>query len=139
MRHNKRYVVYAVLPFALFNVVSWRPTAAYLPSRRPPSHTGHVAVSRGEWKRAVASWYGPGLYGNRTADGTLYGPETWCVAHRSLHLGTIVEIRYRGKTVRVPVKDRGPYVAGREFDLSAAVAKELGFSGVHAIEWRLAR
>jgi len=138
MSHTKRSVYLALLPFAILNVVSWRPVLP-LPSGRPSAHKHHIAVARGEWRRAVASWYGAECYGNRTADGTLYGPDTWCLAHKSLPLGTIVEIRYKGRTVRVPVKDRGPYVPGREFDLSAAVARALGFSGVQTIEWRLAR
>ena len=91
----------------------------------------------GGWQTAKASWYGPGLYGNTTADGTLFTADTWCVAHKTLPFGTVVQITYGGKTVDVPVRDRGPYVAGREFDVSAAVARSLGFSGVHPIEWRV--
>ena len=136
--HNRRNLALALVPFALFGVVSWRPVLP-LPSGRPSAHTHHVACARGEWRHAVASWYGAECYGNRTADGTLYGPNTWCVAHRTLPLGAVVEIRYKDKTIRVPVKDRGPYVAGREFDLSAAVARVLGFTGVHEIEWRVVR
>jgi rare lipoprotein A (peptidoglycan hydrolase) len=95
------------------------------------------ATTGGGWKTASASWYGPGLYGNTTADGTLFTADTWCVAHKTLPFGTVVQIRYGGKTVDVPVRDRGPFTPGREFDLSAAVARSLGFSGVHPIEWRV--
>lgn len=95
----------------------------------PPTGSG--------WSSAKASWYGPGLYGNSTADGTTFTSDTWCVAHKDLPFGTVVEIAYGGKTVDVPVRDRGPYVAGREFDLSAAVARSLGFSGTGTIRWRV--
>jgi rare lipoprotein A len=89
------------------------------------------------WQTARCSWYGPGLYGTTTADGTTYTPRTWCVAHKSLPFGTMVELRYRGTTVVAPVRDRGPYVAGRTFDLSNAVAQALGFTGVQTVEWRV--
>ncbi len=93
--------------------------------------------SSGDWHTAYASWYGSECYGNPTADGTIYGPDSWGVAHRALPLGTVIEIRYGGAVVQAPVFDRGPFVYGREFDLSAAVARALGFSGVQEIEWRL--
>jgi rare lipoprotein A (peptidoglycan hydrolase) len=51
----------------------------------------------------------------------------------------MVEIVYNGKTVTVPVKDRGPFTPGREFDLSGAVAQALGFGGVQTIQYRIVR
>jgi rare lipoprotein A (peptidoglycan hydrolase) len=69
----------------------------------------------------LASWYGPGFYGNRTACGLTYTPESLGVAHRLLPCGTQVKITSAaGITVVVPVIDRGPYVAGRSLDLSNA-------------------
>lgn len=106
------------------------------PTPRAPAPSTSATTGDG-WRTATASWYGPGLYGNTTADGTTFTADTWCVAHKTLPFGTVVQITYGGKTVDVPVRDRGPYVAGREFDLSAAVARSLGFSGVHPIEWRV--
>jgi rare lipoprotein A (peptidoglycan hydrolase) len=91
----------------------------------------------GEWQTARASWYGPGLYGNTTANGNLYTPELLCVAHKTLPMGTLVTIRYNGREITVPVLDRGPYVDGRQFDLSGATAAALGFSGVQTIEYRI--
>ncbi len=89
------------------------------------------------WRTAKASWYGPGFYGNHTADGTVYDDSILLVAHKTLPLGTKVAISYGGRTVIVPVKDRGPYVSGREFDLSAGLARALNFSGVQTIRWAL--
>lgn len=65
------------------------------------------------------SWYGPGFYGNRTACGVVVlQKDTIGVAHRTLPCGTRVTFRYNGKTVVTRVIDRGPYVAGRIFDLT---------------------
>jgi rare lipoprotein A (peptidoglycan hydrolase) len=52
------------------------------------------------------------------------------VANKTLPCGTLVTLRYGGRTVRVPVVDRGPYVEGREFDLTEATKEALGFAGV---------
>jgi rare lipoprotein A len=69
----------------------------------------------------VASWYGPGFYGNRTACGHTYTPEILGVAHRLLPCGTPIRITSpTGVTLVVPVIDRGPYIAGRSLDLSNA-------------------
>jgi rare lipoprotein A (peptidoglycan hydrolase) len=108
------------------------PTVA--PSVTPRSDDS-PARGVGEWRTARASWYGPGFYtpGNRTANGTPFTPDTWCVAHKSMPFGTMLELEYGGTTVTVPVLDRGPYVGDREFDLSEAVARALGFTGVQTI------
>ena len=89
------------------------------------------------WKTAKASWYGSGFYGRHTADGTTYNATIILVANKTLPFGTKVAISYGGRTVIAPVKDRGPYVAGRDFDLSAGLAKALGFSGVQTIRWAI--
>lgn len=82
---------------------------------------------------AHASWYGPGLYGNTMACGGALSGGTLGVAHKYLPCGTKVTFKHRGRTVRVPVVDRGPYVGGREYDLTAATAQRLGFHGHGAI------
>lgn len=79
------------------------------------------------YRGAHASWYGPGLYGNSTACGGALTPWRLGVAHKSLPCGTRVTFRYRGRSVTVPVIDRGPYAAGREWDLTAATKAKLGF------------
>jgi len=84
---------------------------------------GHVTVFR----RAVASYYGPGFYGSRTACGQTLEPSTLGVANKTLPCGTKVVLRYHGRQVKVPVIDRGPYVAGRDFDLTAATRQRLRF------------
>ncbi len=81
--------------------------------------------------RAVnASWYGGG--GGLACGGELTS-STMGVANRTLPCGTLVDIRYGGRSVRVPVVDRGPFVAGREFDLTEATKQALGFDGVGVV------
>ena len=81
------------------------------------------------YRYALASWYGPGLYGNRTGCGGTLAPGRLGVAHKTLPCGTRVTLRHHGRRVRVPVIDRGPYVGAREYDLTAATARRLGFRG----------
>ena len=85
------------------------------------------------YRRAVASWYGPGLYGNHLACGGRLSPGTLGVAHKSLPCGARVTLHYRGHTVRVPVVDRGPYVGGREFDLTYATKSRLHFGSTGVV------
>lgn len=80
----------------------------------------------------LATWYGPGLYGNRTACGQRLGYDTLGVAHRSLPCGTKVNILYQGRTITVPVIDRGPY-SSADWDLTEETADRLGFSGKETI------
>jgi rare lipoprotein A len=81
------------------------------------------------YRAAYASWYGPGLYGNALACGGTLGAGTLGVAHRTLPCGTRVTFKRGRRTVRVAVIDRGPFVGGREYDLTAATAQRLGFHG----------
>ena len=83
----------------------------------------------------TVSWYGPGFFENRlpcwqwlAANGLpiQFLPDTWGVAHKSLPCGTMVTLTHGPNVVTVPVVDRGPYIAGREFDLSPRVKSALG-------------
>lgn len=85
------------------------------------------------YRLAGASWYGPGLWGNGVACGGTLLPGTLGVANKTLPCGTKVKLRYHGREITVPVIDRGPYVAGREFDLTYAVKQKLGFPGVGTV------
>ena len=76
------------------------------------------------YRQAGASWYGGG--GGLACGGSLTSA-TIGVASKTLPCGTLVTLRYGGRSVRVPVIDRGPYVAGREFDLTQATKQALGF------------
>ena len=74
----------------------------------------------------LASWYGPGFYGNKTACGQTYTPEILGVAHLTLPCGTRLVLTYGSRSITVTVIDRGPYVAGRVIDLSNATRLALG-------------
>jgi rare lipoprotein A len=76
---------------------------------------------------AVSSWYGPGFWGRRTACGIRLRKATVGVAHRTLPCGTKVEVFHRGRSLVVPVIDRGPFANGAHYDLTAAAAQALGF------------
>jgi rare lipoprotein A len=78
---------------------------------------------------ALATWYGPGFWGNQTACGQTLTPDMIGVAHRTLPCGTLVTLSYQGRTITVPVIDRGPYgVPGAQYDLTQAAAFVLGMA-----------
>jgi hypothetical protein len=80
-----------------------------------------------------ASYFGPGLFGGPLACGGTLQPGTRGVAHKTLPCGTKIVLRYRGRTVTTRVVDRGPYVGGREFDLTQATRDDLGFGDLGTV------
>jgi rare lipoprotein A len=73
-----------------------------------------------------ASWYGPGFHGKKTASGEIFDQNDMTAAHKTLPFGTIVHVSYNGKSVKVRINDRGPFIKGRTIDLSKAAAKKIG-------------
>jgi hypothetical protein len=107
------------------------PTLAPTPAPPPPA----AAVRGGPGVLITASWYGPGFYENRLpcwqwlqANGLpiQFLPDTWGVAHKTLPCGTMLILTHGANTITVPVVDRGPYVAGREIDMSPRIKAALG-------------
>jgi rare lipoprotein A len=82
-------------------------------------------LNRGTMK---ASWYGPRFHGKVTANGEIYDQMAFTAAHKSLRFGTLLKLtnKKNGKSVIVRINDRGPYIPGRQLDVSKAVAMELG-------------
>jgi rare lipoprotein A len=82
--------------------------------------------------QGVASWYGPGFQGRRTASGERFSRHAYTLAHRGLPFGTRLQIvnLLTGRCAVGRVNDRGPFVRGRKFDLSQALARRLGIGGV---------
>jgi hypothetical protein len=78
------------------------------------------------FRPAKVTWYGPGFFGRRTACGRKLTRALLGVAHRSLPCGTLVELYKDGRTLTVPVVDRGPFTAGTSYDLTQATAAALG-------------
>ena len=117
-----------------------RPAPASRPRVAQPGSKAHVQV-KNYWRfDPDISWYGPGFYGSGTACGQEYTREIMGVAHRSLPCGTRVAFRNpaNGRQVTVPVIDRGPYVAGRTWDMSRALCEYLDHCYTGTIEWRWA-
>lgn len=118
----------------------WRPDSSGTYKIRVFSANNEIAIGDDSRRFKVfglrpsgASYYGPGLYGNGVACGGTLTPSTQGVAHKTLPCGTKVTIRYQGRTATVPVIDRGPYIAGRDYDLTEATRNKLGFGGVGTI------
>jgi rare lipoprotein A len=86
---------------------------------------------------AIATWFGPGFYGQRTACGQVLTPAVIGVANRTLHCGTLVNVSYRGRRLVVPVIDRGPYANGADWDLTTEAARALGIQDTVRIRARV--
>jgi rare lipoprotein A len=78
------------------------------------------------FRATIATWFGPGFYGHQTACGQTLTHRLLGVAHRSLPCGTKVALLYKGRTITVPVVDRGPFAHGAGYDLTSATAQALG-------------
>jgi len=76
----------------------------------------------------LASWYGPGFHGKKTASGAIFNQNEMTAAHQTLPIGTRVMVTNldNGKSVEVTITDRGPFVKGRIIDLSYGAAQSLG-------------
>jgi rare lipoprotein A len=97
------------------------------------SATSTPALTITVYRPSLATLYGPGFYGRRTACGTKLTKTTIGVANRTLKCGTKVAVYYRGQTLIVPVIDRGPYANGADWDLTMATAKVLGMDSTAQI------
>jgi rare lipoprotein A (peptidoglycan hydrolase) len=86
----------------------------------------------------IATWFGPGFYGKKTACGQTLTPAVVGVANRTLPCGTLVKVSYGGHALVVPVLDRGPYShIGADWDLTAGAATALGISETVRIGTRI--
>ena len=88
--------------------------------------------TRQSGQHGVASWYGPGFYGRKTASGERFTGKALTAAHRTLPFGSMVRVtdKRSGRSIVVRINDRGPFKHGRVIDLSAAAARALGMGGV---------
>ena len=85
------------------------------------------------YRSSIATMYGPGFYGHKTACGQKLTSATIGVANRTLKCGTKVSIYWDGKTLVVPVIDRGPYANHADWDLTEATARAMGMDGTETI------
>jgi rare lipoprotein A len=99
------------------------------------AHVGREAAP-GRKYTGLATWYGPGFQGKPTASGEIFDKEKLTAAHRTYPFGTRLRVTNpkTGRSVDVVVNDRGPFVAGREIDLSWAAAREIGALSMCEVE-----
>jgi rare lipoprotein A len=94
--------------------------------------TSAVAEDAKPLQKGVASWYGPGFHGKKTANGERFNTNDLTAAHKTLPFSSEVRVTNErtGKSVVVRINDRGPYAHGRVIDLSKAAAQAVGIEGV---------
>jgi len=116
------------LPTALLLVFIGLTSGCSTPAPKPTYFPGYPI---GYVEQGVASWYGPGFHGNKTANGERYDMHQMTAAHRTLPLGSIAVVRSlnSGRQVTVRINDRGPFAKGRILDLSLAGAQALDMTG----------
>jgi rare lipoprotein A len=88
-------------------------------------------------KAQIATWFGPGFYGQKTACGQMMSPVIVGVASRTLPCGTLVLVNYKGHRLTVPVIDRGPYSNGATWDLTWGAASALAITETVRIKTKL--
>lgn len=107
--------------------------AAHLTDRAATAATAQAVGRITVYKPGVATYFGPGFFGKQTACGTVLRKSTLGVAHRTLPCGTLVDLRYKGRTITVPVIDRGPFRKGTTWDLTTAAADAIGMTSTARI------
>lgn len=102
----------------------------------PPPMT---SVSDSWSETGIASWYGPGFHGKRTASGEVYDMDDRTAAHKRLPFGTVVLVENldNGRRTEVRINDRGPFVDDRVIDVSRAAARDIGMLGPGTARVRL--
>lgn len=123
-------------------------THQLLKDTRTPPETAPIAcvddkskcaiVKSDKYKKIVgmASWYGPGFHGRKTASGERFNQHALTAAHKTLPLGTLVQVRNldNNRSVVVTINDRGPFVRGRVIDLSRGAAQKIGLASTEKVE-----
>jgi rare lipoprotein A len=103
-----------------------------------PASGTSTAPSAGKVHRSgIATWFGPGFYGRKTACGQTLTPGVVGVANRTLPCGTLVKVTYSAHSITLPVLDRGPYSHIADWDLTAGAAHALGISDTVRIRTRV--
>ena len=97
------------------------------------------AIKKPSDRKCVASWYGDKYRGRLMANGQPFNPAAMTVAHKSLPFGTRVRFQLGPRSIIATVTDRGPFVAGREFDLSSGAFAQLAQveAGLIRPKWRI--
>jgi rare lipoprotein A (peptidoglycan hydrolase) len=116
-----------VVATAMFGCSTQRAPENQYSSPAPP-RSYSAAPPRGRLE--VASWYGPGFVGHVTSDGEIFNPDELTAASKTLPIGSLVRVTNpdNGRSVVVRINDRGPYVRGRNLDLSRSAAQRIGLT-----------
>jgi len=122
---------------ALAGIALLAATIALAVVGRTESTPSTLPSSQGSYS-ALAGSSGPAAFGKLTSCGGIIRPASVGVAHPVLPCGAKIYITYRGKHVLTQVIDQGPYAPGRQFELTDALARLIGLSGVKRIEWSYA-
>jgi rare lipoprotein A len=109
------------------------PGGASAPTSGTPTAPTAVTVR----PSGIATWFGPGFYGHKTACGQTLTPGVVGVANRTLPCGTLVKVTYSAHSITLPVLDRGPYSHIADWDLTAGAAQALGVSDTVRIRTRV--
>lgn len=123
IKKNFHFVIVAVLAIALSNCAATK-------EARHTRHKDSIKTANPDFT-GIASWYGPGFNGRKTASGERFNMHKLTAAHKTLPFGTVLEITNpeNNKSITVKVNDRGPFIKGRVLDLSYAAAKAIGILG----------
>lgn len=124
-------LVGAALLAMLLVVVLDRPSPPAPVSSPPP-------VSSAKWQSAVVGVFGRGRVGATTACGVLLAPDTFGVAHPVLPCGVALILSAGGREIRTEVIEHGPSGTQAQFDVTPALAADLGIRGPRRIRWRFA-
>jgi hypothetical protein len=109
------------------------------PDRAAQPEAKADSISKNPWRwDANVSWYGPNFYGKRTACGLAMTRELIGVAHRTLPCGALITFRNpaNGRTLTLPVVDRGPYISGRQWDLTGGACLALNHCYTGSFQWK---
>jgi rare lipoprotein A (peptidoglycan hydrolase) len=109
------------------------PAAPTPPSTAAPASSTTASVR----PSGVATWFGPGFYGKKTACGQTLTPRVVGLANRTLPCGTLVKVSYRSHSLTIPVLDRGPYSHIADWDLTSGAAHALGITDTVRIATRV--
>ena len=104
----------------------------------PGSEAERLPVAAGRWYVAKVGSYGRGFFGRMTPCGIALTRRTRGISHTVLPCGAKIVVSYRGKEAPTQVVDRGAYAPGHEFELTQALASELGVEGPTTVRWRFA-
>jgi rare lipoprotein A (peptidoglycan hydrolase) len=133
MRHRQITTLLALLAVAALAPGAGLASAASTGGSAAPAGEAPAGAAAAPTPRvlptSLATWFGPGFYGQRTACGQTLTPTVVGVANRTLPCGTLIAISYHSRQIVAPVLDRGPYShIGANWDLTAGAARALGIT-----------